>query len=483
MRSKTSIRAISLLAAGLSLILSTAASADSKPAAAPPPPPQGFYYDGYARNRFEYTDWYAPVELDRTARFDTLKAQLGGGYRDDRFEAYAQGQFFGGVHIPDHAAGTGGAYYLQNGHEDFGDFGYRQANVTFKQSTDNPLSAKVGRFLYASGEEVASQDANLSWLQSFRIAQRLIGTSDYNIGRSFNGVRLDRNDGPHTVTFTFSNPSQGVNQANINPTLYDVDIATAAYTYSKGTLLTQSFFYYYGDGRGTVPVDNRPIDVRTLDTSFINIYSFGGSAVKIFDMGDNEHLDTVVWGAGQSGNYGNLDHKAAAAVLEAGYQFRDFAWQPWFRTGWNYTTGDHNATDNSHTTFSQLIPTARRYAQIPFYNMQNSNDLFVQAIVKPTSALKVRSDLHYLQLSSNDDLLYSGAGPNDKKRFGMAGLPSGGSYNVGVLLDADVSYQLTQALSTSLYLGHLFPGGVVDANFPSGRRNITYGFWDLIYKF
>ncbi len=446
-------------------------------------PTQGFYYDGFARNRLEYTDWFAPVELNRTATFDTLKAQLGGGYRDQRFEAYAQGQFFGGVHIPDHATGTGGAFYLQNNHENFGDFGYRQANVTFKQSDETPLSAKIGRFLYSSGEEVMHQDVNLAWLQSFRIAQRLIGTSDYNIGRSFNGVRLDRNDGPHTVTFTFSNPSQGVNQANINPTMYDVDIATASYTYAEPALVAQGFFYYYGDGRGTVPVDNRPIEVRNLDTSFINIYTFGGSAIKIFETGDNQYLDTVVWGVGQSGNYGNLDHKAAAAVLEAGYQFRGWAWQPWFRAGWNYATGDHSTTDNSHTTFAQLIPTARRYAQIPFYNMENSNDLFVQAIVKPTVDFKLRSDLHYLQLSSNNDLLYSGAGPNDKTRFGMAGLPSGGSYNVGVLLDLDAQYQLTQMLSTGVYVGHLFPGGVIDANFSSGRRDITYAFWDVNLKF
>lgn len=449
----------------------------------PTPLAQGFYYDGFARNRLEYTDWYAPVTRDRSSTFDTLKAQLGYGYRAEHFEAYAQAQFFGGVHIPENATGPGDAFYIKNKHENFGDVGYRQANVTFKQSAENPVSAKVGRFLYSSGDEVASQNGSLAWLQTFRIAERLIGVSDYNVGRSFNGVRLDRNDGPHTATLTFSNPSQGASQANINPTLYDVDIATAAYTYAKSTLLAQGFFYYYGDGRGTVPVDNRPIEEQNLNRSFINIYSFGASAVKIFDMGSNEHLDTVVWGVGQSGNYGDLEHKAAALVLEAGYQFRDMAWQPWFRAGWNYATGDHSTTDNSHTTFSQLIPTARRYAQTPFFNMQNSNDLFVQAIVKPTSSLKVRSDLHYLQLSSNDDLLYSGAGPNDETSFGMAGIPSAGSYNVGFLLDADVTYQLTQTVSASLYLGHLFPGGVIDGNFPAGRRDITYAFWDLNYKF
>lgn len=215
---------------------------------------------------------------------------------------------------------------------------------------------KVGRFLYSSGEEVAVQEPNLGWLVAQRVAQRLIGASDYNMGRSFNGVRLDRNDGSHTFTATFSNPSQGVNQANINPTIYDIDIATAAYTYADISTVGQTFFYYYGDGRGAVPVDNRPIDVRTLDASFINMYTFGGSVVKVFDAGDDEFLDTVVWGAGQAGNFGDLNQQAAA-VVEAGYQYRSLPWQPWIRAGWNYATGDHNANDGRHTTFSQLICT------------------------------------------------------------------------------------------------------------------------------
>lgn len=467
----------------LSLVPTSLLWADTKPADPGSKPSEGFYYEGYARNRFEYTDWSAPVEKDRTARFDTLKGQLGGGYRNDIIDVYAQGQFFGGLHLPDNATGPGAAFYLANGHEDFGTFGYRQANVTLKQSSDIPLAVKVGRFLYGSGEEVTVQDPNLSWLVSQRIAQRMIGTSDYNIGRSYNGARIDRNDGHYTFTATYSNPSQGVNQANINPTIYDVDIATAAYTYADDSTVGQAFAYYYGDGRGTVPVDNRPLDVRTLDTSFINIYTFGASAVKVFETCEGEYLDTVVWGAGQSGNYGDLTQRAAAVVAEAGYQYRSLPWKPWVRAGWNYTTGDNNATDGTHTTFSQLIPTARRYAQTPFYNMENMNDLFIQGILAPTSSLKVRTDAHYLELSSNNDLLYAGAGPNDKTHFGMTGLPSGGSYNVGVLLDTDVSYQITKALSTSLYVGHLLPGGVIDNNYPSGRRNITYSFWDVIYKF
>ena len=110
MRPSIRFRGLLLLATALTCLHSATAFADAKPVVIPTIAPQGFYYDGFARNRFEYTDWFAPVELERTARFDTLKAQLGGGYRDDRFEAYAQAQFFGGVHIPDRATGTGGAF-------------------------------------------------------------------------------------------------------------------------------------------------------------------------------------------------------------------------------------------------------------------------------------------------------------------------------------------------------------------------------------
>lgn len=473
-----------MVSAAVALLSQAETLADNKTNAPQQKPPEGLFYDGYARNRYEFTEWHVPEYLHRDATFDDLKAQIGGGYRTATLEAYAQAQFFGGFHIPDKTGGPGQTYYLLNPDEYFTSVGYRQAYVSFKQSGQNPVTAKVGRFLFSSGEEVASKDAAVSWLQSFRVAQRLIGVSDYNVGRSFSGVRLDRNDGPHTVTLSFTHPSQGVSEANINPTITKVDIATAAYTYSEGSLEAQGFFYYYGDGRGIAPIDNRTAEERDRDRSFINIYTYGGSAVKVFGLGDDQFLDTVAWGAVQSGNWGNLEHQAAAGVLEAGYQFRGVPWQPWLRAGWNYGSGDRNTTDNKHTTFSQLIPTARRYAQTPIYNMQNNNDLFIQAIVKPTNALRVRSDLHYLELSSNKDFLYFGAGPNVKdKYFGMGGLPSGGAYNIGVLLDADISYQFTEMLSSGVYVGHVFPEGVLQADFPAGRQSVTYAFWEVILKF
>jgi hypothetical protein len=50
------------------------------------------------------------------------------------------------------------------------------------------------------------------------------------------------------------------------------------------------------------------------------------------------------------------------------------------------------------------LPTPRIYARIPFYNLMNLTDEFVQIIDRPTPKWELRSDLHWLQLTSGKDL-------------------------------------------------------------------------------
>jgi Alginate export len=445
--------------------------------------PEGVICDVAMRHRLEHDTWHALKEVKRRSTFSTTKIQFGVGYNQPQYRLYGQGQYFSGINLPENGAGTAGGYFGENGHSHFGDLGLRQANMTLYQTGNLPVKLTVGRFLYSSGEERPSFDPNVLWLQNARIAQRLIGVADFTAGRSFDGIRVDRSDEPHLVTFVMAHPSQGGNQADVNPTITDVDIVTAVYTYSQDSLHAQVFYYYFGDSRGAIPTDNRQIEVRQTDLERIALNTFGGGAVKIFEFDDGEYIDTVAWIAGQQGEWGSLSHRALAGVLEGGYQFRDIPWKPWFRTGWNYSTGDEDNSDGMHTTFSQLISTARRYAQTPFYNMQNMSDVFFQAIVQPATALRVRHETHWLSLAENSDLLYFGGGPNVKSRFGMGGLSAHGPSSVGLVTDIDVTYEFSPHLSSTIYVGHLFPADVPDALYPPRRRDITYAFWDLNVKF
>jgi len=65
---------------------------------------------------------------------------------------------------------------------------------------------------------------------------------------------------------------------------------------------------------------------------------------------------------------------------------------------------DKDSTDREHGTFYQMLPTARKYAFFPLYNLMNNEDLFIQAIFKPKEAFTIRTDLHSLSLQNKHDL-------------------------------------------------------------------------------
>lgn len=89
------------------------------------------------------------------------------------------------------------------------------------------------------------------------------------------------------------------------------------------------------------------------------------------------------------------------------------------------------------------------------------HDVFLQALLKSSTALRLQSDIHFLRLSEGEDLLYSGAGANNRrKRFAMGGVDSGGQISVGTVADIDETYHLSSRLSSTIYFGHLFPSSV-----------------------
>src|SRR5206468_4061587 len=81
------------------------------------------------------------------------------------------------------------------------------------------------------------------------------------------------------------------------------------------------------------------------------------------------------------------------------------------------SSGDGNAMDGHHRTFFQLLPTARTYAQLPFYNLMNTGDAFVQVLLTPHRAVSLRCDYHWLALSDARDLWYSGGGATNDRIF------------------------------------------------------------------
>ena len=95
----------------------------------------------------------------------------------------------------------------------------------------------------------------------------------------------------------------------------------------------------------------------------------------------------------------------------------------------------------------------------------NSGDLFTELILKPHSKVTVRTDYHWLQLSSSRDLWYSGGGATNETFFGYQGLNSGGNHNLADFTDVRDMVRAQAAL-----LDHL---GILRQEIDKARSRLT----------
>ena len=154
---------------------------------------------------------------------------------------------------------------------------------------------------------------------------------------------------------------------------------------------------------------------------------------------------------------------------------------PWVRGGTFRSTGDNNPADNDHNTFFQILPTPRVYSRFPFYNLMNNEDTFIQGMDKPVKKVVVRSDVHWLQLTSGKDLWYQGGGAFDNKVFGYTGRPGNGYSSFATVADVSADWQATRSLGVNFYYAHASGGNVISAIYPTGK-NAQLGYAELVYS-
>lgn len=412
--------------------------------------------------RIERWDWR--VELSQPAIFDLPANAIS--------PIAAQGQL-----------GLGGTYYAANGKNSYPAAAFlKQAFLRYRFRGEN-ADLRLGRFEFFGGQETQPANATIAWLQSHRIAQRLVGNFGFtNAQRSFDGIDGHYGAGTWNLTAMAGRADQGVFNMNGNPEL-NVDIQYLAYTRSalRQHILWRGFAIGYHDGRtGILKTDNRPLAMRNADHSNIRIGTYGGDFLTAFPAGSGQ-MDFLAWGALQNGDWGVQSHRAGAAALEGGYKLTSVASAPWFRVGWFRGTGDNNSTDNQHNTFFQLLPTPRVYARFPFYDLMNSTDRFLQIIDNPAKRVAVRSDLHWLQLTSSKDLWYQGGGAFDNKVFGYTGRPANGHASLASVADISANWSASNHLSVDFYYARAWGKSAIAAIYPQGP-NAQFGFVQLLYR-
>jgi hypothetical protein len=448
------------------------------------------------RLRGESVDWFEPPPESGppgAGRYSFLGNQLRAGLRltFPHVQLTLEAQDTRLADLPEDASlrapagnlGPGAAYFAHTRSADQGETFLKQAMLTFRRSG---LSFSLGRFEYSDGLESLAADPTLAWLERSRLAERLVGPYGYtHVTRSFDGLRVAYDRPGWNATAFASRPSHGGFEVSANREIAEIGLASLALTAKQlpGAPPTdlRLFYLFYEDRRDDpVKVDNRPLPLRTADRGAIRVQTWGGHAATAVETGAGI-ADGLVWTALQTGSWGALDHRAWAYAVEAGYQLTGVFSSPWLRAGWNRSSGDGEPGDGDHETFFQVLPTARIYAQFPFFNLMNNDDRFVQLIVKPHTRVTVRSDYHWLRLTEGRDLWYSGGGATNDDVFGFTGIPAAGARDLARLVDLGITVQLPRKLTAYAYYGRAFGGAAVRSTFAG--EDASYGYLELSYRY
>jgi Alginate export len=478
------------------VLLSTAGAlalfGQSQPPAAPQPAPAAHpvTFFVYERARGIGWDWYEAPPYENSYGYGESLLRFGVSQKLANWDWRAEITQPTILDAPNHAVspitaqgqlGLGATYYVANGNNSWPVAAFlKQGFIRYDAGEDKNI--RLGRVEFVEGAETKPKNPTIAWLQPNRVAQRLIGNFGFtNAQRSFDDIDAHYGEGTWDVTFMAGRADQGVFNMNGNPEI-NVDIQYLAYTKSDWSdrFLWRVFAIGYHDGRtGLTKTDNRPLPVRLEDHSNIRVGTYGGNFMTAIPAGSGQ-FDFVGWGAVQNGRWGVEGQKSGAATGEGGYQFLHVASTPWLRGGYWWSSGDSNPNDNTHGTFFEILPTPRVYARTPIYNLMNLKDGFVQVIDRPKPKWELRSDLHWLQLSSNKDFWYQGGGAYDNKVFGFTGRPSNGHSSFNNLWDVSSDWHATSHLDVNLYYGHAWGKTVVQKIYPA-NQTAQLGYLELIY--
>jgi len=450
---------------------------------------------GGIRVRAEAWDWMdAPPANDRYW-FGASTLRLAIGQKRKKVDWTIEIEQPSLVGLPEHAIapapqgqlGLGATYFADNTEVNGASVFLKQGFVRFKGPGSESNSLKLGRFEFNEGAETAPQDKTLASLKSDRISQRLIGNFGFShVGRSFDGGLLSLAGAGGNFTFFAGRATQGVFNLNGMPEI-DVDMLYGAWTHKTTRSYRGEFRIFgmgYHDGRTTVlKTDNRPLLARKGDGDNIRIATIGGNLVQTLPVANgNGTWDVLLWGAGQFGTWGRLEHRAWAYAAEGGYQRKIHHFDPWVRAGYSMSSGDSNPGDRVHESFFQNLPTPRVYARFPFYNLMNNQDLFAEFIARPHSRVSARFDVHDLHLSSSNDLWYSGGGAYEDSTFGYGGRPAGKARHLPTLYDVGGTVRVNKQNLLGAYFAHAVGRDVIAKIYPHGKDS-NYGYLEWTFNF
>jgi hypothetical protein len=418
------------------------------------------------------------------------RLQVGMRRTAPRYEIAAALQYvqFGG--LPSAAVGPGplglgAVYFAHAGRSDSRQVYLRYLNAQLKNLLPG-TSLRLGRMPYSSGAEGISGDPKIEAVKRQRVDARLVGEFDWSIyQRGFDGVRIDAARPRWSATGLAFHPTQGGFEDAAGLTMVDVTLFGANVTFKPGTPVPrtewQFFAFRYRDDRQVSSrPDNSGLPAARID---VGVNTFGTTLAAASPLREGRQWDGLVWVTGQQGSWYGQAHRAFSVAVEAGHQWTGTAGRPWLRGGYGRASGDADPGDRTHGTFFQMLPTGRRFAQTVSYSQMNNTDLFVQALVRPSSALGVRVDLHRVGLASSRDVWYFGSGATQSRgtTFGFSTRPSQGATGLGTTIEASADYAISRRWALNGFVGVMRAGPAVRQTFPG--RTLTFGYVENVVQF
>ena len=452
---------------------------------------------GEVVSRYENWNWFEPSpQRNDNNDYDYyfIRSRLALGYKFKWLEAFIQIQDTHVGELPNNSIaappagplGLGAIYYAHRRKSDTHGTFVKQGYLRLKNILFDGFSLMGGRFDYKDAMEVTYDNPKIMWLKKVRLAERLIGPFGWSaFTRSFDGGQIGLDRDLFNITAMVSHPTEGGFE-NDHRTISKITLVATTLTLKHNKVIPHTenrlFYYFYGDDRSTPKVDNT-LPGSQVNQGKIEIHTIGFHLLNAVDFGPGVG-DFLLWGTGQFGKWGNLTHKAWAWTAEMGYQFTSLPAKPWLRIVYFMSSGDSSPTDSDHETFFQILPTARKYALFPFYNLMNNEDFFIQMILKPLRKMVLRTDFHFLQLNERDDRWYMGAGTTRRRGniFGYIGRPSFGSTDLAKVLNISVKYDLNKHINLNAYYGHAWGDDVVE-NIYTKDDDADFFFFELALKF
>lgn len=172
-------------------------------------------------------------------------------------------------------------------------------------------------------------------------------------------------------------------------------------------------------------------------------------------------------GGYQVGDDRGQDVQAGFFVAGLGHTWNQLPWEPNLWVFYDWASGDRNATDGTNNTFFQHVGLVHAYlGLIDNIARQNISDINFRFTVKPTKQLNCQAAMHWFDLASQSDTLYTITGAK-------LGTPGTGG-RVGQELDLLATYTFSPNFNIQSGYFWFWNDDYIKINAPRGNGQMFY---------